>query len=79
MELVASAILLALSAVWSVARGIDLGAVLWPTTTAIAQGVGAGLALALTLPPLSTIVLRHEPLPYGADAGTRARTGAPGG
>ena len=35
---------------WSVARGIDLTSVLWPTTTAIAQGVGAGLALGLTLP-----------------------------
>ncbi len=50
MELGASAILLAISAVWSVTRGIDLAAVMWPTMTTMAQGIGAGLALALTLP-----------------------------
>jgi membrane protease YdiL (CAAX protease family) len=50
MELIASAILLAVSAVWSLARGIDLAAGLWPTTTTLLQGIGAGLALAATLP-----------------------------
>jgi membrane protease YdiL (CAAX protease family) len=50
MELAASAILLAASAVWSIARGIDLAAILQPSFAALAQGIGAGLALALTLP-----------------------------
>ena len=50
MELAASAILLAVSAVWSLARGIELVDVLRPTLIAIAQGIGAGLALATTLP-----------------------------
>jgi membrane protease YdiL (CAAX protease family) len=50
MELAASAILLVASALWSLARGIDLSAVLRPTLTAIVQGVGAGLLLATTLP-----------------------------
>jgi membrane protease YdiL (CAAX protease family) len=36
--------------VWSLARGIDLLAVLRPTIITIVQGVGAGLALAMTLP-----------------------------
>ena len=50
MELAASAILLAASAVWSLARGIELLGVLNPTLTTLAQGVGAGLVLATTLP-----------------------------
>lgn len=50
MELAASAILLAASAVWSMARGIDLVEAIRPSSTALMQGVGAGLALALTLP-----------------------------
>jgi membrane protease YdiL (CAAX protease family) len=50
MELAASAVLLTASAVWSLARGIDLLAVLRPTLITIVQGVGAGLALAMTLP-----------------------------
>jgi len=50
MELAASAVLLTASAVWSLARGIDLLAVLRPTIITIVQGVGAGLALAMTLP-----------------------------
>ena len=50
LELAASAILLVASAVWSLARGIDLLAVVRPTLTTLAQGVGAGLVLATTLP-----------------------------
>lgn len=50
MELVASAILLLVSAIWSLARGIDLRGALSPTTTTVAQGIAAGLVLATTLP-----------------------------
>jgi membrane protease YdiL (CAAX protease family) len=50
IELVASAILLVASAAWSLARGIDLGGALRPTLATLAQGVGAGLLLATTLP-----------------------------
>ena len=50
MELAASAILLAASAAWSLLRGIDLAGSLQPTLVALAQGLGAGLLLATTLP-----------------------------
>jgi membrane protease YdiL (CAAX protease family) len=50
VELAASAILLAVSAAWSLGRGVDLLGVLRPTMLTIAWGVGAGLLLATTLP-----------------------------
>src|SRR5262245_56070680 len=50
VELAASAVLLAVSAAWSLGRGVDLLGVLRPTALTIAWGVGAGLLLATTLP-----------------------------
>jgi membrane protease YdiL (CAAX protease family) len=50
MELAASAILLFASAVWSLARGIDLVGALTPSARTLGIGIGAGLLLATTLP-----------------------------
>jgi uncharacterized protein len=50
MELAASAILLFASAIWSLARGIDLAGPLTPSATVLGIGIGAGLLLATTLP-----------------------------
>lgn len=50
IELAASAILLLSSAMWSLARGIDLADALRPTLGTLATGIGAGLLLATTLP-----------------------------
>src|SRR4026207_2179184 len=52
-ELAASTILLLASAMWSLARGIDLADALRPTLGTLATGVGAGLLLGTT-PPLGT-------------------------
>jgi membrane protease YdiL (CAAX protease family) len=49
-EVAASAVLLAASAAWSLARGVDVLGAIRPSAAAVAQGVGAGVALALTLP-----------------------------
>jgi membrane protease YdiL (CAAX protease family) len=50
MELAASAILLFASAMWSLARGIDLVGALTPSVRVLGIGIGAGLLLATTLP-----------------------------
>ena len=50
MELAASAILLFASAMWSLARGIDLAGALTPSADMLGIGIGAGLLLATTLP-----------------------------
>ena len=49
-ELVASAVLLVVSGVWSALRGIDLGTALQPTADAVAAGAAVGLGLATMLP-----------------------------
>jgi membrane protease YdiL (CAAX protease family) len=64
VELVASGILLAVAALWSGVRGLDLLDSLRPSLSAIILGTGCGLALALTLPLVTapwadrTLVLR---------------------
>ena len=50
LELVASAVLLGVAALWSTLRGLDLSAALRPSLGALAVGVGCGLALTASLP-----------------------------
>jgi len=50
LELVASALLLGVAAVWSRLRGIDLVAALRPSLDGAALGAACGVALAATLP-----------------------------
>jgi CAAX protease family protein len=64
VELVASGVLLAVAALWSGVRGLDLLDSLRPSLSAIILGTACGLALALTLPLVTapwadrTLVLR---------------------
>ncbi|TMA71156.1 MAG: CPBP family intramembrane metalloprotease [Deltaproteobacteria bacterium] len=50
MELAASTLLVGAAAAWSAVRGLGLATAAEPTVDAVLVGVGAGLALAVTLP-----------------------------
>src|SRR5207247_2586894 len=49
LELVASAVLLGVAALWSAVRGLELAAALRPSPEALAVGAGCGLGLAYVL------------------------------
>src|SRR2546430_7551426 len=59
VELAASALLVAATAAWSAARGLGLGAAAEPSAGAVLAGVGAGAALAVTLPRVTAPWARH--------------------
>src|SRR5206468_2818829 len=50
LELVASAVLLGVAALWSAVRGLELAAALRPSPEALAVGAACGLGLAVGLP-----------------------------
>ena len=61
LELVASAVLLGVAALWSAVRGLDLAAALRPSPEALAVGAACGLGLAVSL-PLVTAPWAHRML-----------------
>src|SRR2546428_134696 len=61
LELVASAVLLGVAALWSAVRGLDLAAAVRPSLAALAVGAACGLGLAASL-PLVTAPWAHRML-----------------
>src|SRR3989454_3278679 len=61
LELVASAVLLGVAALWSAVRGLDLVAAVRPSLAALAVGAACGLGLAASL-PLVTAPWAHRML-----------------
>ena len=61
LELVASAVLLGVAAVWSAVRGLDLAGALPPSLEALGVGAACGLGLAASL-PLVTAPWAHRML-----------------
>jgi len=61
LELVASAVLLGVAALWSEVRGLDLAAAVRPSLAAFAVGAACGLGLAASL-PLVTAPWAHRML-----------------
>ena len=61
LELVASAVLLGVAALWSAVRGLELAAALRPSPEALAVGAACGLGLAVSL-PLVTAPWAHRML-----------------
>src|SRR5436190_13297957 len=61
LELVASAVLLGVAALWNAVRGLELAAALRPSPEALAVGAACGLGLAVSL-PLVTAPWAHRML-----------------
>ena len=59
LELVASAVLLGVAALWSAVRGLDLAGAARPSLAAVALGAACGLSLAASL-PLVTAPWAHQ-------------------